>query len=282
MARPVFRNPLRHTPRHSSIPKHLPDTPRHVAFLSKIKLLHGGGTIIIAGKLLGLQCHSLGSGQHSIGRSFLSENKVWSLQLILVEPSWLWESQCKFDLPLFFQRLAWSRSIPWWSSLRGQNNVFGRIKTVFNAPHFHFMVNLGFRKYSNIPLVPPKFLWSPCHGSCTSWFLEPGAPPPSKNRKTAMLPHPDTAQDNSYQGCDWRHYSLFYIFRHYPLFFFFKSKKIMLLLRNFTQFSVLYPRSSSERRKRLLKSHTMICGNPCPLSWMKIKCQMPVSVRCSV
>ena len=146
-------------------------------FYQKIRRLHFGGTIIIAGKLLELQCHSLRSGQHSIGRSFLSENKVWSLQLILVEPSWLWESQCKFDLPLFFQRLAWSRSIPWWSSLRGQNNVFGRIKTVFNAPHFHFMVNLGFRKYSNIPLVPPKFLWSPCHGSCTSWFLEPKAPP---------------------------------------------------------------------------------------------------------
>ena len=51
-------------------------------FYQKIRRLHGGGTIIIAGKLLGLQCHSLLSGQHSIGRNILSENKVWSLQLI--------------------------------------------------------------------------------------------------------------------------------------------------------------------------------------------------------
>ena len=74
-----------------------------------------------------------------------------------------------------------------------------------------WLVNLGFRKYSNIPLVPPKFLWSPCHGSCTSWFLEPKAPPLplTKNRKTAMLPHPDTAQDSLFQGCDWINYSLF-------------------------------------------------------------------------
>ena len=40
--------------------------------------------------------------------------------------------------------------------------------------NFHFLVNLGLQKYSNIPLVPPKGLWSPCHGSRGSWFLEPG------------------------------------------------------------------------------------------------------------
>ena len=79
-----------------------------------------------------------------------------------------------------------------------------------------------------------------------------------------MLPHPDTAQDS-----DWRHYSLFYIFRHYPLFFF-KRKKIMSLLRNSTQFSVLYPRSSSERRKRLLKSHTSVPNSSYGLIFVKI------------
>ena len=157
------------------------------------------------------------------------------LQLILVEPSWLWESQCKFDLPLFFQRLAWSRSIPWWSSLRGQNNVFGRIKTVFNAPHFHFMVNLGFRKYSNIPLVPPKFLWSPCHGSCTSWFLEPKAPPLPLRTGRPPCYHtqtqPKTTPTRGVIG-DIIHYFTFLDIIHY---FFFKSKKIMLLkLHNFT------------------------------------------------
>ena len=154
---------------------------------------------------MGLQCHSLLSGQHSIGRNILSENKVWSLQLIPFEPSWLWESQCKFDFPLF------SLSIPWWSSLRGQNNVFGRTKTVFNSPHFHFMVNLGFQKYSNTPLVPPKCLWSPCHGmhKLISRTGCPPPPPPSKNRKIVMLPHPDTAQDSLFQGCDWINYSLF-------------------------------------------------------------------------
>ena len=34
----------------------------------------------------------------------------------------------------------------------------------------HFLVNLGLQKYSNIPLVPPKF----CHGTRGSEFIEPG------------------------------------------------------------------------------------------------------------
>ena len=118
-------------PGTAQYPNTLPHTPRHKAFLSKNKTT---ACWMEAQSLLGLQCHSLRSGQHSIEGSFPSENKVWSLQLIQVEPSWLWESQFKLDFPLFFQPLDWSRSIPWWSSLRGQNNIFGRTKTVFQSP----------------------------------------------------------------------------------------------------------------------------------------------------
>ena len=34
-------------------------------------------------------------------------------------------------------------------------------KECLSLPNFHFVVNLGLQKYSNIPLVPPKCLGPP-------------------------------------------------------------------------------------------------------------------------